>query len=271
MAEINIHNELKELGCNELINVEKNNVFSYPEGYFDEFSENIVRNIWFQSFSTAMLYAVPGGYFENFPQLMLDKLSVQLGHSMPAHNTLYQLPDNYFNDLAGNILTKIKNEKFNDAKNELEEISPLLSKIPKLNVYTVPDGYFEKNVTIQQKKPAKVISIAAKSRKWFTYAAAACVAVLITLSGYFYFGNQFSGTNSIQKKIASINVEKAVSQLPDSTINSYLANDNSDAYVNQNTDEQDLNIQNLINNTSDQDIEDYLIQNPAVDEEPEGI
>ncbi len=269
MAEIvNIYNELKELGCNSLINLERKNIFTYPEAYFDDLHANISRNIWFQSFSPIMLYTVPEGYFENFPQLMLDKLSVQFDYSLPGKSTLYQLPDNYFDSLAANILQKIKIEKVDNVQKELEDISPLLSKIPKSNIYTVPDGYFEKGITIQHKQPVKVISLAGKSHKLFRYAAAACIAAVISFGGYFYIINK-PLTSSVQNQIANINVNKAISQLPDSTLNDYLTNDNSDIYASQSSDE-DLNIQNLINNTSDQDIEDYLKQNPGIDDDTKG-
>ncbi len=219
-----------------------------------------------------MPYAVPEKYFENFPQLIIDKLGVQFDDSLPAKNNFYQIPGNYFDSLADNILQKIKTAKVdNNVREELEEISPFLSVIPKTNVYTVPDGYFENQVIIQRKEPAKVISIAGKSRKWFSYAAAACVTAIMIIGGYFYFGNKTSGINSVEKQISGINVNKAISQFPDSTIDDYLTDDNSEIYASQSSDEQDVNIQNLISNTSDQDIENYLKQNPDVDIQTKGI
>ena len=190
---------------------------------------------------------------------------------MPAKDNLYQLPDNYFDSLAGNILQKIKIVNADNVQKELEDIAPFLSTMPKANVYTVPEGYFEKGIIVQHKVPARVIPIVTKSRKWFTYAAAACVTAVMFLGGYFYFENKTTSVGSVQNHIANINVSKAISQLPDSTLGNYLTNDNSDIYASQSSDEQDLNIQNLILNTSDQDIQDYLNQNPGVDEEPKGI
>jgi FlaG/FlaF family flagellin (archaellin) len=52
-----------------------------------------------------------------------------------------QVPEGYFESLAGNILNKIK--AADTAAAELKELSPILYSIPNKNVFTVPQGYFE--------------------------------------------------------------------------------------------------------------------------------
>ena len=58
------------------------------------------------------------------------------------------------------IFLKNIKAKNNNVQQELEELSPLLSKIPKINVYTVPAEYFESNPVLSkhEMQPAKVIS-----------------------------------------------------------------------------------------------------------------
>ncbi len=54
------------------------------------------------------------------------------------HN-FFLMPDDYFETLAEKIITKIENQ------NEINLLSPTLSKIKKLNNFRVPHQYFEKN------------------------------------------------------------------------------------------------------------------------------
>ena len=261
---ITILNELKELGFNELIQLERNTPYACPENYFEDLSQNILNKVRVQSFSSIMPYSVPEKYFENLAGILLDKLS------LPVINTskrIYYLPQDYFNGLAENILQKVKEK--NTVDQELATLSPLLSSIPKSNVYTVPENYFSKQIFPRpeiSKQPAKIISITSK-RKWYAYASAACVAAVILFVGYFYNSNKSSST---EKQFADINVQKAISQLSDSSIDYYLQNDNA-VFTNQNPDDQELNVQTLLENTSDEEIENYLIQNPDPEEQSQGI
>lgn len=61
---------------------------------------------------------------------------------LPVSNT-YQVPTGYFDDLAGNILNHIKALDANDPRDELNFLSPFLSKASVINPYSVPNDYFE--------------------------------------------------------------------------------------------------------------------------------
>lgn len=260
---VNISDELKELNSAILINVDRGNIYSFPDGYFNDLSANILRETWIQSLPKGNTYSVPTGYFESLSQLILDKLAVKSGFTNITSKELYSVPDGYFNNLSGNIFKKIK-EKNNNVQQELEELSPLLSSIPKTNVYTVPEKYFE-SIVIQpkiDKQPAKVISIGTKTRKWFSYAAAACIAALM-FGGYYYMQNNSTENNTAShNQIAGANIEQALLQLSDSEIDNYLQHDNTDVYTNLNSDNQDININTLLENMSDDEIDNYLINNP---------
>ena len=272
---VNILDELKELNSAVLINAERKNLYTYPDGYFEDLSHNIFRGVWMQSLPKVNPHSVPAGYFENLPEIIIDKLALK---STFVSNTnskeLYNVPDGYFSNLSGNILQKI-NEKNSSVQQELEELSPLLSSIPKTNVFTVPEKYFE-GLTVQHKvnkQPAKVISIGTKTRKWFAYAAAACVAALMFGGGYYYMQSKSNtnNTSAANTQIAAVNVEQAVLQLSDSEIDSYLKEDNSDIYTNQNSDNQDINVKILLENMSDDEIDNYLLKNSEPGEKTKRI
>lgn len=260
---INILNELKELNAGSLIQSGNKNIFIAPDDYFTHLSNNIINQIWLNSVPRINPYYIPANYFKNLPELILDKLAIKNHQS--SNKQTYQVPDGYFNNLASNILDKIKIAN-NNIQQELEELSPLLSKLPKTNIYTVPAGYFENLIpqTVQEVQPAKVISFSNKARKWFTYAVAACIAALMFGGGYFYLnGNKtLTGKTAIDvSQYKDIKVDQAISQLSDDEINSYLKEDNSDISIPSQDDSQDVNIKALIDNMSDEEINNYLREN----------
>ncbi len=100
---IHILNELRELAP-ELAKIERRNVFSVPEGYFEGLAANI-------------LYTVQGE------------------HTRPA------LPEGYFDGLADSIMGKIKAQE--NSPVEAEPLSPVLESLRNINVFEVPQGYFD--------------------------------------------------------------------------------------------------------------------------------
>lgn len=90
-----------------------------------------------------------------------------------------------------------------DILNELESISPELAKIPKENTFPVQDEYFTQlPEAIQQRihneqKPDNIVRghiFGPVAYKW----AAACVAILVLGSGYYYLAwNSFYDSNSV--------------------------------------------------------------------------
>lgn len=274
MAEnINILDELEQLNAGTLINVARKNLYFLPDDYFDNLSGNINMQICLNSVLNKNPFSVPENYFENFAGVILDKIAVNSNALNLATQSLYNVPDGYFNNLSASILQKIKAQK-NDVQEELEEIAPLLNKIPKTNVYSVPAAYFEKLVpqTEIKAQPAKVISMGSKARKWFAYAAAACIAALMFGGGYYYWNESKTPNNhpsAVTRQYANINVEQAISKLSDDEIDNYLKNDNTDISIPQN-DTQDVNIKTLLDNMSDEEISNYLLENSGPDENTKG-
>jgi len=78
------------------------------------------------------VYTVPEGYFET---ISLTVLATVNNEPVATGNA----PEGYFDSLSNAILSKIEGT----AANELQQLSPLLSGIKKINPFEVPENYFE--------------------------------------------------------------------------------------------------------------------------------
>lgn len=77
-------------------------------------------------------------------ETILNELS-ELGSSLAMHrpHSVFDVPNGYFEELATQIMTRIKALEASTAKEELTILSSQLSKIRKENPFNVPEGYFE--------------------------------------------------------------------------------------------------------------------------------
>ena len=280
---IDILNELREVGAVALLDADNKNYFSVPEGYFDDLPPVIIANVFVRSLPVSNPYTVPEGYFENLTEIILDKINVNSEAESIITKHVYAVPDGYFNNFADSVLKKIKSIQQNPVQQELEEISPLLNSIPKTNVLTVPDNYFEQldplSKIVEEAKPAKVISLGSRTRKWINYAAAACISAILIGGGYVYFSKEKINDAGITDRSiaasASINVQDAISGLSDSEIENYLSENSSMAvFTNVGMDEgqqQTIDLQHLMKNISDEEIQEYLKdENTEADNNSEG-
>ncbi|MEO8712893.1 MAG: hypothetical protein ABI405_12250 [Parafilimonas sp.] len=276
---INILNELRGFGASVLINTDNRNYFYVPDDYFDNLAENVLTHIFIASLPSVNPYSIQAEYFENLPDIVLEKIQFEQSISFQNINEkkLYSIPDGYFNDLADNILNKIKSSSSNSIQSELEEIAPFLSTLSKTNVYSVPENYFDQLNPLppisDKQPPAQIISLGRKSHTWLNFAVAACIAAVLFGGGYLYFFN--NPKNDTVSSLAKMDVQKAISVLSDDEIANYLKDNNNIAvYTNSgNDDEQikNIDIQNLLNNVSDEEIQDYLNENPESPEKGGGI
>jgi hypothetical protein len=273
---INILNELKEADAAFLTEIDNRNLFTVPDDYFDNLHSDILSQVFIQSLPSINPYTVPESYFNYFPEIMLDNLSY---FSFKTDNKdSFSVPEGYFDGLANNILKRIKAPVFESVQQELSQLSPFLSDIPKVNTYSVPPNYFDalntSGVTGNNiAQEAKVLSISSKRRKWFSYAAAACIAAAISTGGYLYFNSKPAGNNI--SHLANVDVQKQLSVLSDDEINNYLKdNSNIAVYTNIGDDDQQqqgLNVQDLLQNVSDEEIHQYLNEDPESAEAGGGI
>ena len=193
-----------------LAGIEKKNVFSVPEGYFDVLSINILKNINTGSF-----------------EYTTDKLSV---------------PEGYFENLSASVLQKIRSLN-ETAEHELRTLSPMLYSIQNENVFEVPAGYFrnlENDILdkVIQKPQAKIVQLNKRDSVW-KYAAAAIVTGVIGLSSLMMFDAQNSASSKTDESISSSiqiasqfkneqQINAAIATLPDDDIIKYLEKTGND-------------------------------------------
>jgi len=174
-----ILNELNNIGP-ALVPLQKLNVYTVPENYFENFSDSILLEINNKGFTV---------------------LPVEAIHTM-------DVPAGYFDNLAENILAKIKTLQPPTFAQELKELSPALYATGNDNVFKVPGNYFKdlpEIILSQVKRPARVVVM--KQRTTFArYAAAAAISGIMGLSLFSVLNNN---NNTVKKEpyIASVIVE----------------------------------------------------------------
>ena len=131
-----------------------NNPFEVPQGYFDGLANNILQRVKGEegSISPALQqannnpYKVPQGYFEGLANNILQRVKgeeVSLSAVLQqANNNPYRVPQGYFDSLPETILNRIKATATDNANEELEILSPLLSQLGKKMPFSTPAGYF---------------------------------------------------------------------------------------------------------------------------------
>ena len=203
-------------------------------------------------------YTVPMGYFENFSDAVMEVIHKK---GIRSINNPYTVSADYFDGLTTNILAKIKSieaEGNNEVFEELENLAPLLNTISKENVLYLEENYFDNlninaTATTKELKAAKVISIGSNARKWFTYAAAASVLFILSITSFFYVNHHMKNVDR------SLTIGQRLATLDDKEIINYLQNDIDDFDVNSaSSTEEDPNINHLLINASDEEIENYL-------------
>ena len=226
-------------------NIPKRNPYSVPEGYFDQFSDSVLGTIAINQ----VLKKNPG---------------------LP-----FQAPTGYFEGLADNILSRIKSGEVQKSDHspeilsELESIAPLLITISRTNLYTVPPGYFESLsptgplAGIPQTK-AKIIGLGTSLRKGIYYLAAAAVIGFMVTGAAIFFRDHTGKVPSKKENgiTALVNIPDSLAGLSDTAIESYLSTQPTAfdlAAPAQN--EYDPDVNDLLNSTSDEAIQQYLNDN----------
>ena len=145
---INILSELQSISPT-IAGIAPVNPYKVPRGYFENLATQILALTKQPSMtlpaSIINPYIVPEGYFEKLPEQILAIVknddSSELLNNKPANP--YEVPNGYFETLAETILSRVKAQDSLSAKEELESLSPLLSKLDKAVPFTIPDEYFQ--------------------------------------------------------------------------------------------------------------------------------
>lgn len=204
------------------------------------------------------VYTVPAGYFDGIAQNMLPLIRDEQNSLLSSINKQAgNVPAGYFDTLADSILGKIKAQ-------EAAETYPVLDKISKQHVYTVPQDYFEtlsaEIVNKATQPQAKVVSMQKRSG-WFKYAAAASVVIMLTFGVYKFTSSTNGKMDAVTKEgmaIAKDNkFEEVLTNVTEEDIIQYLQKEGTDvetALVAQTLDVKELPSE-----------EDYLLDEKTLD------
>ncbi len=263
-SRVSILEELKGISS-AVANLEYQNVFKVPEGYFDDLAMNIIlriRKMEEQSFSQE----------KGSGDSSLDRLEKM---------NPFRVQEGYFDSLAGSIIQKIrKQENESSVGSEVAGLSPLLAGLRNKNVFSVPEGYFE-NLSqdlinsIALRQEARVVPFTKRKRNWIYFAAAAAVAGFIGLSALFNAlrWNQAQTPVAVVTPIAPQSEPlKDIPAVSDEALSNFLNNtldiegagldsqDNINGLALLNLD--DNSIAAVLKETSDNEFMEYLNDNP---------
>jgi hypothetical protein len=209
------------------------------------------------------VFTVPEGYFETLSTIIiLVNNKTEFGEDVPP---------GYFDQLAGTILNKIKAQQpVVSAGHELRQLSPMLYSIQDSNVFEVPAGYFNSvadtiNAKLKPRAPVVRMGIRASFMK---YAAAAVVISFLSL-GIFKIAHK--STDSTPVAIAmvlnpSIQKGKAMNDQQFNDALNKLSADEIAGYLEKNGDESD--IAELSANIDDKSLpkqDDYILDQSALE------
>jgi len=129
------------------------NPFYLPEGYFEGLAGEILQLVSNPEISPVLMdasgnpYNIPEDYFEKLPQQLLSRIRKGENPEIlkDAGDNPFKIPNGYFEGLAESILNRVKGEETISAKEELSALSPLLSKLDKTTLYSIPTGYFDES------------------------------------------------------------------------------------------------------------------------------
>ncbi|RYY30741.1 MAG: hypothetical protein EOP46_21275 [Sphingobacteriaceae bacterium] len=252
--------------------VNPNNPFTVPSGYFSDLTERIVslKNIAALNIERDG-FTVPENYFNELSSNIQSRITIQ--SALNVENTGFKVPENYFNDLSNNIQSRISIEEAIGNENAgfeipqgyfenmQQQITARIAVEEALSVRTeetfaVPAGYFDKlsaailykTVNAQPEVITEPVQRRGIVRRMFAsgiykYAAAACVTIAV---GATFLLN--SNTPAPAENTASY-LHNRLSNIPVSEIKNYVEQ-NLDAGETQTT---------LVNqNISNEEILDYI-------------
>jgi hypothetical protein len=196
-------------GYMSLKQVNPNNPFTVPEGYFDGLDEQVLSKIKLEELRNSIPetgFAVPENYFEDLAGNIRSKIAVE--EALDKEAAGFTVPEGYFDNLEQQIQSRIIVEEALDAQPA---------------GFDVPDGYFADltqnilNKTTQQKKQPRGIVRQMFSTAAFKYATAACLALAV--GGTLYLNQGGNSPDATHKKSF---LHKSLSAIPVADIQNYL-------------------------------------------------
>lgn len=219
--------------------VNTNNPFTVPNGYFDGLGERIIASVKFDELKKNLSpdsFAIPPNYFEELTDKIQSRLSIEA--VLNAEDTGFTTPENYFEELNNDIQSRIAIEDalstnvgftvpenyFNELSNKIQSRLIIEQSLNNAgNTFTVPQDYFSElnkkilNKTVNQdivKRKGAVIRMISSTA--FKYATAACLVLML---GTGIFLRQFTSTTAEHDRSF---LHTQLSTVPVNEIQSYL-------------------------------------------------
>lgn len=187
------------------INANAETGFTVPENYFDDLQSNLQSRVTIEAISsTATGFTVPDNYFEEMQVSLQSRINIE---QALHHTEGFIIPDGYFEDQQQQITSRIAVEEMLNGQHE---------------GFTVPEHYFDNlqnaiiNKTVKQGIQRRGIVRRMITSGAFKYAAAACFVMAV---GGTLFFEQFE--SPVAKHNRSY-IHKALSTVPDEDIIDYL-------------------------------------------------
>jgi hypothetical protein len=272
-----IQAEQKEINSPIFNTLENNNIFTVPDGYFDELPLKVLGKIQDLQFEVPELYfeelplkvlgslqesaSVPEGYFDNLAVEVLGKIS--------STENSQEIPVGYFEGLSAGILQRIKAEEQElSSVEEMKLLSPTIAQIGNQNPFTVPAGYFENNVKsikdqIAPRKVAPVVQMGT-ARKVLRYAVAAVVTGLLGFGLYTF--NLDENTAEVNPAIMAQAGKIIETNSIDAAFNSLTEDDITDYMTSKGSNIDAALVAATINDADLPAAEDYLFDEEALND-----
>lgn len=278
-----IRNELTLLSP-LIAGINKVNVFTVPQGYFDTIPNTVLACLKEELFIApatvnAQSQQVPEGYFDQLAGSVLNKINA--AESAPdeiralspllyiiQNKNIFEIPEGYFENAARIIIDTIKTP---GAKEELIVISPLLYNLQKHHLFTVPVGYFTSlsDDILKKVVPQKAKVVSMRNRSLFVkYAVAAMLTGAMALGIYKYVDK--AGKAVIDNNLALDAAVEKGKNMNDQQFNEALASlTEADIakYLDKNGDIMDVAV--LRNNLEESNLpsqEDYLLDEKTLED-----
>lgn len=213
------------------------------------------------------VYSVSSSYFYDFPDRVLNQIRCgaepvyYLSQLIP-----YNAPADYFETLPNAILNKIwMLEEKSDVYEETERVSPLLNRISKEPVFSLPVDYFT-GLSAKSSEPVlakvKAVPVRTISFKLLKYAAAAGITGLIALGAFL-----FTGKEPVNNQTFTSNEKVEVKKLSEDDILQFLQSSSGDeaTALPQTLGEKQKEIKKLVSKMSEKDLRNFLQENGEID------
>jgi hypothetical protein len=265
----NIQDELQELSPT-LAAIPKINVFSVPEGYFEQLPGLLLLQSIDNKFVTQG--SVPEGYFDSLAGNIMDRIKAAgEAQAEPSevlgkigNTNVFSVPEGYFEQFPSTVMRQLMDSS---VAQETSFSSPLVAGIGNKNVFTVPEGYFENfSVDTSAVSGARVVRMPARKSIW-RYAAAAVITGFLAVGGYLLVNdNQPVGLTAETKQVIqegqvilkTNSFDKEMNTVSDADIVAYLESNG-----------QDVNAALVASLTDDAkdlpDATDYIIDDKTLD------